>query len=124
MSLMVSRFCILFSHGKHQMMSKRVTLFIQNAMGKVWFIYSSYFRGRMCRLCYPTHPCGASANAVQNDYAVLSRSPNFSEFMLPLLTDFLMNVLVYTLGLITQRYYTFYPSGCLCAGCMIRPIPL
>ncbi|ASE82008.1 MULTISPECIES: mgtA regulatory leader peptide MgtL [Citrobacter] len=38
MSLMVSRFCILFSRGAHQVVSKRVTLLKPGAMGKVWFI--------------------------------------------------------------------------------------
>ncbi|EBY6258184.1 hypothetical protein D5O62_05160 [Salmonella enterica subsp. enterica serovar Warnow] len=38
MSLIVSRFCILFSRGVTLMVIKRVTLLKRRAMGKVWFI--------------------------------------------------------------------------------------
>ncbi|ECD4967371.1 hypothetical protein E1380_03905 [Salmonella enterica subsp. enterica serovar Bareilly] len=37
-SLIVSRFCILFSRGVTLMVIKRVTLLKRRAMGKVWFI--------------------------------------------------------------------------------------
>ncbi|QBX81458.1 hypothetical protein E4Z61_14225 [Citrobacter tructae] len=39
MSLIVSRFCILFSRRAHSVLCKRVTLLKRCAMGKVWYMF-------------------------------------------------------------------------------------